>query len=86
MIYKSKKIVLEFFDKNLHGTVTGTYKFKKFVELDTTKRTKIATQLRQFALKDEALSRHINMKGNSAVMVKLVMKDNSVTALIDLRK
>lgn len=86
MIHSSKKLEIEFFDKKLNGTVTGTYRFKTPIELDSDKRTKLPTQLRQTILKMPEISKHINCKGNGAVMLKLVFKDNFISALIDLRK
>lgn len=85
MIYSGKKLVLEFFDKSLNGTMRGSFKFGKAIELDSDKRLKLGTQLKNFALKDETLSKLIK-KNNGAVMIELILKDNSVTTLIDMRK
>lgn len=84
MIYKGKKLKIEFFDKSLNGTVRGDYKFKKAVELDSNKRMKLGTQLRRFVLGHDVLSDHLEK--NSVAFVELfVQEGKSITTIIDNR-
>lgn len=84
MIYKGKKLKIEFFDKSLNGTVTGTFTLKKDFELDTSKRNKLGTQLRNLVKKSESLSKHIG-KTPIAMVELFVQGGDSITTIIDNR-
>lgn len=83
MIYSGKKVTLEMFDGNLNGTVTGKIKLRNPIELDSTKKGNLGTQLRNIVKKSNMLTDYC--KGSKVVMVSLEVQGNTVTTIIDLR-